>query len=230
MKPIPWTHSHLDRFKNCPHQFAEVKVYKRYADAAMDGGWGNWVHDQISEHWLLDPPIAWHANMVPYAPHVERVVAWAREIGSSEEYFERKLAINTRLQPCDFFAKDVWSRGVVDLLTINREARRARAVDWKTGKVKPDNVQLERFVLLILAGHPEIDTVETSFEWLQFPQEQPTRAVWTREQTHDLWRKQLPILLNYKQAFDNEVWTKRPSGLCRGWCPVETCEHWQPKK
>ena len=28
----------------------------------------------------------------------------------------------------------------------------------------------------------------------------------------------------------NDSFEKRRSGLCKGWCPVEKCEHWEKKK
>ena len=34
----------------------------------------------------------------------------------------------------------------------------------------------------------------------------------------------------YAQAFKTDTWQPRPSGLCNGWCPVKTCEFWQPKR
>jgi hypothetical protein len=30
-------------------------------------------------------------------------------------------------------------------------------------------------------------------------------------------------------AMDNGVFNANPSGLC-GWCPIDTCEHWKPRK
>lgn len=224
MKPPPWTHSNLDRFKNCEHQFVEVKVYKRFPDDFNDGGWGDWVHKQIPAHFEKAQP--WHQNILPYVPQIEAAVKWA---GEGERFFEKKLAIGTNLQACDFFAPRVWGRGIADLLVLHRELRRARAIDWKTGKMKTDNEQLIRFSLLIFQSYPDIDSIDVSFEWLhsvhpRFP------TTYKREQLPELWRTQLPILTQYKDAFQSETFRKRQSGLCNGWCPVTTCEYWRPKK
>jgi hypothetical protein len=40
----------------------------------------------------------------------------------------------------------------------------------------------------------------------------------------------MPDIKQYQQAFVQDVWQARQSGLCHGWCPVTTCEYWKPKR
>lgn len=228
MRPLPWSHSSLEKFQNCPHQYAEIKVYKRVDDAKGEAAiWGDWVHTQIEEHFLVDPPLTWHANLLPYVGHIERALAWAGyKTPGSESYFEYEIALTTKLGPAAFLGDDVWARGIIDHLTIRE--RHAYAADWKTGKMKPSNDQLKRFALFIFYHFPQVAVVHTSFEWLQH--NQFTRASFTLTDVQELWQELIPQLTAYKDAFEAEFFPKKQSGLCHGWCPVENCEHWRPKR
>lgn len=228
MKPLPWSHSSLEKFRNCEHQYAEVKVYKRVVDTAGEAAdWGNWVHKEIEAHYKTKPTPEWHANVLPYVPQIERALEWAGE-ATGIRYVEMQLGITTKLQPCGMDADDVWGRGIVDFMVKHPDIATINAMDWKTGKIKPDNVQMKRFALFIFYHFPNVVTVNTSFEWLQYGTF--TRASFSLVDVQDLWRELVPELTRFKEAFKTETWKKKQSGLCNGWCPVESCEFWRPRR
>lgn len=228
MKPLPWSHSSLEKFRNCPHQYAEVKVYKTVEDSKGDAAiWGDWVHTQIEDHYKQRPTPEWHPNMLPYVPQVERALEWAG-LGEGKRYVELELGISTKLQPCTMQAPDVWGRGIVDFLVLHPDTGHGKAIDWKTGKVKPDSKQMKRFALFIFYNFPRIVTLDTSFEWLQHGEH--TRASFSLTDVQDIWRELMPELTQYQNAFKTEEFPKKQSGLCNGWCPVEHCQHWKPKR
>jgi hypothetical protein len=45
---------------------------------------------------------------------------------------EYKMGLTENLEPCDFFAKDVWFRGAADLIILDEEAETAWVIDYKT--------------------------------------------------------------------------------------------------
>jgi hypothetical protein len=51
-----------------------------------------------------------------------------------------------------------------------------------------------------------------------------------RKQIPEMWQEFLPGLKQYAQAFHEDIWQPRQSGLCKGWCPVTDCEFWAPKR
>ena len=104
----------------------------------------------------------------------------------------------------------------------------AYALDWKTGKRKPDSQQLRLFALLVFAHYPHVQECKTEFVWLKTGERDD--AVYRREQEAEMWQPFLPSLARYNAAFKQEMWAPRKSGLCRGWCPVTSCEFWSPKK
>src|SRR5512146_2975121 len=98
-------------------------------------------------------------------------------------FVECKYSLNSKLQPCGFFADDCWVRCIIDVLHVNGE--RALALDHKTGKRKPASRQLKLSALLIFAHHPEVQLVKTGFFWLK-TQERDVEE-YRREQIPELW-------------------------------------------
>jgi hypothetical protein len=234
MKALPWSHSSLTGYKTCPKQYSEVKVYKNFKEEQGDAAaWGNYIHEQIELHFKTRNPLP--DNMAPYWPQVQAAVEWTggdRTHPGEPGYrgrlmmFEQKLALSTKLKRCDWFADDVWGRAILDMLVIDGTI--AYACDWKTGKVKPDNKQLKLFALFVFYHFPYVTECHTSFEWLQH--NKFTRETFYLTDVATLWGSFTTDLLELRDAFRSETWQERPSGLCNGWCPVDTCRHWKPKK
>lgn len=234
MKPLPWSFSALSAYKTCPKQYSEIKVYKNVVEEqGQAAAWGNYIHEQIENYYKTRGDIP--ENMQPYMPQVRAAIEWTggdRVHGGSpgrrgrQMYFEQQMAISTKMKKCDWFATDVWSRAIADVLVIDDTT--AYVVDWKTGKVKPDNKQLKLFALFVFYHFPYVVNCHTSFEWLQHNQH--TRAEFSVLDVPVLWNEFTPDLKEYRDAFITETWQPRPSGLCNGWCPVQDCQHWKPKK
>lgn len=211
----PWSFSALNNFITCPNQYYEVKVLKNYADEPGEVAlWGTYVHKCIENFIMRGTPFP--ENVLVYVPQVmEAFGDTATEIFAAE----MPMSLDKKLKPCDW--DKAWVRGIIDLLKVDTDV--AKAVDWKLGKIKPDSKQLKLFALLVFYHHPEVNTVYTSFEWLQFKQR--TAEVYTRDQIPMLWSAFTGDLRQYVTAFKTDTWQKRQSGLCRNYCPVKTCEH-----
>ena len=97
-----------------------------------------------------------------------------------------------------------------------------------TGKRKVGSKQLKLFALMVFLHHPEVMSVKTGFVWLK--EGVSDYETYTRDQEADLWQEFVGDLARYNAAFKQDMWIPRKSGLCRGWCPVTSCEFWEPKK
>ena len=238
-RPLPWSHSALGDFLNCPKQYFHKRVAKdvheEQGEAAL---WGDQVHKffeasilavrgqqaEADEIWTtlklqgLDP----EESFKVYLPYLQAVLATPHD----EVFPERQYSINKKLAPCDWFDAEVWCRGIIDVLLIKGD--KAWALDWKTGKRKPNSKQLKLFALLVFIHHPEIQTVKTSFMWIKTGESD--HETYTRDQEAELWQEFVGDLARYNAAFKQDMWIPRKSGLCRGWCPVTGCEFWEPKK
>lgn len=227
-RPLPWSYSALNKFTTCPHQYYETKVLKNFIDAPGEAAiWGTYVHKQIED--LVVEGKTLPDNCQVYRDQVVNTIfERIRPMNTLEEtdiqiLAEVKLALDTKVEPADW--SDRWGGCIIDLLKIERDV--AACYDWKTGKVKP-STQLKLNALFVFYHYPQVNTVHTSFEWLNksVPEWRPnTRDTFTRDQMPAMWNSFMGDLKQYSQAFRTDTWQKRPSGLCKNWCAVTSCEH-----
>jgi hypothetical protein len=228
MRPLPWSHSALSDFNNCPKAFYEKRVAKSVVDPPnLAGQWGDYVHKAFESYLRRCTPRELCKD-IPLPPDLEEYRGYLESINRlpGNMLAEQKYAINTQMQPCAFMAPDVWCRSILDVLIIDGQS--ARVIDHKTGRRKFDTRQLKLNALMVFIHHPDVMVVRTGFMWLKdklFDTEDYVRA---NEAT--LWGEFMPDLVRYKTAFKQEMFVPRQSGLCNGWCPVTSCEFWKPKK
>lgn len=220
MKPLAWSYTGLSQFINCPRQFEAVRVLKSVKESQGEAQlWGEYVHKQFENRQRDGTPLP--DDLAEHEPYMQTLDALP-----GKHFCEQKMALSCKVEPCDFFAKDVWNRGVLDFTAI--EHHRAIIVDYKTGKVKPDLKQLALFALFTFHTYPQVTACYTRYYWTQTKQE--TEEEFLRSRIPEIWRKFLPDLKQYNEAFKTNTWQPRQSGLCHGWCPVTECEFWKPKR
>lgn len=220
-KPAPWSYSSLSDFKNCPRQFYEKRVAKSVKEApSQQMIWGNEVHKHFENRQKLGTPLP--DSLRDHEPYMQKLEG----LGAEESFTERKIGIGTDGKPCTFFARNVWWRGVIDYGA--RKGTTMLLVDYKTGKVKNNFEQLAMFGLHSFLQHPEVVSIDVEFYWTQTMG--TSTANFQRSKMADLWGMFSPDLRQMKEAYEADLWQPRQSGLCRGWCPVQDCEFWQPKR
>lgn len=134
MKALPWSHSSLESFKNCPKQYYHLKVLKDVKDSPGEAAmWGDRVHKAF-EKYLND------CNMIEVAGNTGKV-ALPEVLENYRTVLddvmglpgrviaEQQLALNKDMVPCGWTDPDVWCRGIVDILVI--DGHKAWVGDWK---------------------------------------------------------------------------------------------------
>jgi len=220
MKPLPWSYSSLDDFVNCPRSYYEKRIAKSVKEEPSEQLiWGNKVHKHFENRIL-------HGTELP--EELKEHSDYMDELASmgGHTMTERKVALNTKREPCGFFDDNVWWRGVIDFSNINGD--HALVVDYKTGKRHQKWRQLRLFALYLFAENKELNIVDAAFYWT--PIKLHDVVSYKREEAPKLWSEMAPDLKQYVQAFKTDTWQPRQSGLCHGWCPVTDCEFWQPRK
>ena len=113
---ITWSYSSIKTFDQCPRKYYHLKVAR---DVRDEGGvaaiYGQEVH-KAAENYVRDG-----VPVPDKFSFVEPVVSAFNNI-PGEKHCELKLGVRKTpngYEPCEFFAKDVWWRGVADLLIIN---------------------------------------------------------------------------------------------------------------
>lgn len=219
-KPVAWSYSSLSAFETCPHRWFLTKVSKQVHEPQTTATlWGNQVHKALELRVGKGQPLP--DTMKQFEP-VAQSIAAKRDSGAKIEC-EQKMALNARFQPTTWFGKDVWVRGITDV-TLTKGTT-AIVLDYKTGKPTPDSAQLRLTAAMTFAHKPYIQKVVNAFLWLKIKDEPPTTEVITREEIPDIWQEFAPRVQRLEIAVAENKFPKKPSGLCRAWCPCTMCEH-----
>lgn len=219
MKPLPWSHSSLSDFNNCPRAFYEKRVAKSVKEERTEALiWGERVHKAFEDRLKIGTPLP-----VELEEHEDYLVRLQRRPGAGST--EQKIALDRTFRPCSFFAPKVWFRGVIDYQKMNGDT--ALLVDYKTGKPHSKFQQLKLFALYSFMQNIQLEKVSVVYYWTTTKTE--TGEDYTRDQMPALWQEFVPSLRQYAEAFKTDTWQPRQSGLC-GWCPVTGCEFWRPRR
>ena len=140
-----------------------------------------------------------------------------------EKLCEYKLGLTEDLKPCGFYDKEVWFRGIADLIILDDDL--AWVVDYKTGRSAryADKGQLELMALATFKHFPEVEEVRAGL--LFVVAKNLVRDTYSRENEATLWEKWLTNYGKMKLAEVNNVWNPRPNGLCKRHCAVIECAH-----
>lgn len=223
MPQFAWSYSALGTFKTCPRQYYHLKVLKDIPyEQNATAEYGDRMHKAIEAYGKYETPLP--PEFVFVKPTVDTLLAFP-----GRKLFEFKMALTEEYLPTAYFAKDTWWRGMADLLIIDDARGLARVVDWKSGKSKNADVsQLELMALAVFHTFPHITRVKAGLAFLTEDKFIP--AAYTADRKDDYWQNWLGDLDRLKHAYESGVWNAKTSGLCAGWCPVKSCEHWKPKR
>ena len=216
-----WSYSSIKTFDQCPKKYFHLKVLKDVKDEPGEAAdYGTAVHEAAELFITQGAPIP--EKFAFMRPIVEPL---AKKQGT--KYAEIKIGVTEELQPCGFFDEDVWYRGIADLLIVN--GSKAWLVDYKTGKNAKyaDMKQLDLLAGAVFIHFPEVETIKSALLYV-VSQEMPKKTH-QRENLATYMGVFEPQLESLSDAMDNGVWNAKSSGLC-GWCPVQSCEHWRPRR
>lgn len=218
-----WSHSALNQYETCAYQYYRLRVKKDVKDTMNEAAlWGNEVHKH------LDKRISKGTELPPrfekYEKYAKRF-ADKQGVNGQVVVAEQQLCINDDMEPTSWFAKDAWCRGIIDVAVFKGD--KAFAGDWKTGKRKQDSDQLALFAGLMFAHHEELQEVNTAFIW--FKENKIDKDVFFRERQHEIWQRFMPRVAQLEKSFELDRWPHKPSGLCRGWCPVKDCKYYESR-
>lgn len=214
MEPIKWSYSGLKDYVNCPRQYHEVKVLKRFTKTPTKQMlYGTEVHSAL-EHYVKDG--------TPLAKNYQKFQKQLDPLRDMEgiKFPEHRMALTADKQPCSFGSPDYWVRGIADLLVV--DGSQGFIVDYKTGNNKyPDLKQLQLMALLMFAHFPQVNHVKGGLLFVMH--ETFITSEYAKDDEDKLWRDFDPDLERLKISYEKDQWQPNPTPLC-GWCPVSTCE------
>ncbi len=217
-----WSYSSITLFDQCPKKYYHLRVAKDIKEPESDAMlYGKDLH-AAAEHFMRDgtPVPEKYAYIRPYLEKLKAI--------PGDKLCEHKMGLKKqdgRLAPCGFFDKDVWYRGVADLIIINRETGEARVVDYKTGKSSKyaDTKQLALMAACVFAHFPEIKTVRSAL--LFVIAEDLVKAEYKADTGFGIFSELDGLLVSRETAYETGVFNPKKNFSCKAWCPVLSCSH-----
>jgi PD-(D/E)XK nuclease superfamily len=212
-----WSYSSLDLYKQCPHKYYRLRVKKDVVDPNSDQkNYGTEFHLSAEEFIRDGKPLPKKFEFA-YEP-----LELLRK-RKGKHLCENKLGLTRSLQPCDFFSKDVWWRGIVDLIILQDDV--AYVVDYKTGRTSKyaDTKQLEIMSLAVFKHYPQIKKIKAGLlfvvanDFIKADYEQKDSAIY--------WQGWIENTNRLEKSIELDVWNPRPNFTCKSWCPVKDCAH-----
>jgi hypothetical protein len=226
-KPFAWSYSKLKNYETCPKRHLEIDILKSVKEEEGDGlAEGNRVHDVLAKA-VMGAPLP--EDDACYQKWVDKARAG---IGNPnvEVRVEQELAFSEYFLAAPWFKKrptdlEPWFRGKIDVLKIVKtpEGWAALVLDWKTGKIVEDSVQLALFAQCVFIHYPMVEKIRTEFVWLK--DDCTTREDFNRQEMPELWAELNPRLKHLIHASQTGEYPPKPGGLCKRYCPVATCAH-----
>jgi len=216
-KVSPWSFSRIKAFEQCPKQFYHEKILKEFPFKETEAIlYGSAFHKMAEDFVGADVPVPKKFGFAEKA-----LVSLKNRKG--KKLCEIKLGVTENLEVTDFYAKDVWFRGIADLVILDDDL--AWVVDYKTGKSAKyaDKGQLELMALGLFAKYPQVKTVRAGLLFVVC--NDLVKDTYMEYDKGKLWEKWLGKYAQMQTAADEDMWNARPNGLCRRHCPVIECVH-----
>jgi hypothetical protein len=212
------SHSSIKDFQGCPRRYQQVRILKRFKQSPTEATtYGTWVHEAFEKFLMHSTPLP--ESLQQHEPALQRIKDMP-----GRRLCEQRMGMRKDFSPCTFSAKDVWFRGIPDLIIINDAT--AWVGDWKTGKSSrfADTSQLELMAAMVMAHYPNVQRVKGMLFFI-VPGD-VIQATYKRDQLPDILSRWSGHAAQIEETLANDVWNARPSPLCR-FCPVteDVCEH-----
>ncbi len=214
-----WSYSSIKTFDQCPKKYYHLKILKDVKDTGSEATiYGQEVHKAAEDYIKDGVPIP---EKFAYIRGV--VEALGRKEG--EKHTELRLGVkrlDEGYEPCKFLGKDVWWRGIADLVIIDGDT--AYSVDYKTSKNAKyaDVKQLDLVAGGIFTHFPQVDKIRSALIFLV--SNDVIKKDHYREHMHNYLSTFDPLLDRLEIAEESGVWNAKSGPLCR-FCPVVSCEH-----
>jgi len=152
LKLIPASYSRIKDYDRCPFYAYEVHVNRNRSEPGLAMERGTQIHKLAEDY--VNARVAGKRGMPPQAIALYKAefhgVVKASHVPPQTEL---KFGLTSDWQPTEFFGRDVWLRGVWDLVVLS--SAWVKVVDHKTGQVYPETTdQLRLYAVAALAWQP----------------------------------------------------------------------------
>jgi hypothetical protein len=217
-----WSYSSISLFEQCPKKYFHLRVEKDFKEPTSEHmNYGLEVHKAAEDYIDKDIPIPekyiYIKNMLDKLKNLK-----------GEKLCEYKMGVkfkDGRYTACDFFDKDVYWRGIADLIILDKENKEARVVDYKTGKSAKyaDTKQLKLLAAAVFTHFPDIKIIKAGLLFV-------VSKDFIREEYDANFRTAYftqfrPLVEQLEACHTNKVWNPKRNFTCGKWCPITSCAH-----
>lgn len=211
---MPQSPTSMGTFETCPRQYAHKYVLKtvKYVESPEQAE-GKKFHRAAYQRCCLGmstPP-----EYAVFEPAFKVVDGWPDLSG------EMRLAVDRTFKSVDWRYRMVGND--VDIMSVDRTSKTARVVDWKTGKPKDDPLQLLINGVTVFAEEPLVNEITLGFFYTKTGK--MDRFKMHRDNLPIQQREVLKKIHRIQVAHETAAFPPKPSGLCKKWCDVMSCEH-----
>lgn len=216
---ITWSYSSLKTFEQCPKKYYHLRIAKDVKDEGSDATlYGQELHKAAEDYLKEDKPIPLKFKFV------QSVIDVIKDI-PGEKHCELKLGVkqtDTGYEPCGFFDKGVWWRGIGDVVVIQDDV--AFSLDYKTSKNAKyaDLKQLDILAAALFTHFPQIKKIKSALAFVV--SNEFIRKEHFAEMRDSYFATFQPELDRLAAAEETGVWNTNTGPLCK-FCPVVSCEH-----
>lgn len=218
---VKWGEPPYDFFPQSPsslgafHDICPVKYYMTYISKQLkfkptpQSEYGNRAHEALEKRVSIRQPFT--DDFIKYEPIVETIMARPWEFKT-----ELSLAINQDLEPTKFFDNEEGLlRCRIDLAMVKPSGTEAFILDYKTGKVKNNPMQLYLNGILFFINNPSVETIGLQYVWIEeLDPWQSSPLVMHRERLDDYLLYMHNLIDPVKQAHETGIFEHKGSGLC----------------
>jgi len=196
-----------------------LKVVKDVKDEGSEATlYGQELHKAAEDYLKEGTPIP------PKFSYVQDTVDAIKNI-PGEKHCELKLGVrktDTGYEPCGFFDKDVWWRGIGDVIVVQDEL--AFSLDYKTSKNAKyaDLKQLDILAAALFTHFPQIKKIKSALAFVV--SNEFVHKEHFAEMRDSYFAAFEPDLDRLATAQETGVWNTNTGPLCK-FCPVVSCEH-----
>jgi len=214
-----WSYSSLKTFEQCPKKYYHLRVVKDVKDEGNDATmYGQELHKAAEEYLKEGKPIP------PKFQFIQDVLDAIKDI-PGEKHCELKLGVkqtDAGYEPCGFFDKNVWWRGIGDVVVVQDDV--AFSLDYKTSKNAKyaDLKQLDILAAALFTHFPQIKKVKSALAFVV--SNEFIRKEHFAEMRDSYFATFQPELDRLATAEETGVWNTNTGPLCK-FCPVTSCEH-----
>lgn len=218
--PPAWSYSSIKTFDTCPKKYEGERVTKEVTFTDNEHTlYGKSLHTAAEEYVRDGKELDLKFTYIK--GYLDRLISLP-----GEKFCELKLGLKKqdgKLVECDFFDKDVWFRGVADLVIKNNT--QAFVIDYKTSKNAKyaDLKQLALMSACLFVKHPELERIKAGLLFVACGEF--IRGEYTRDRGLDIFAELHPLLEQRAIAYNTGVFNAKPNGLCRRYCGVTSCPH-----